>query len=626
MRKLHRINWIDAYKGLKNFSTDPDCPDFGEINLIFGENGTGKTTLTEFLKALKEQKLQEAGNFLITMEDQAINERNYTDELSHIEVFNQHNVEQTIFQSAEGITPIYYIGEEHIEKATMIETLDHEIEAMTNSLKELESNKKDKEKQVNNKLTKTARSVKQMLTAQNSPYNAYNKRNLEKALSKIEEDSSRYLIASDELESMILSIKSSKKSRIEWQPLDLPEASTILDHVSVLLEKKPNAAIMPDIEKDPDLQEWIRQGLAYHEERSKEECLYCGKELNKDLIQAYQEMFNESYNKMHKKITRTIDRINELMKNIEEEKPPEVLLLQEELQPVYKQVREIYGKTLEEYREFLASMNSYLQKKHLQLSNSNLRSELDQVYGDRTKLPAPDHTIAGVIHKHNQIQKEYEEVLNVNRQHIEYHLIAENMPEIRETQEQFENISRKAEEAAKTLHNQQKTREYLQESIYNSRLPAQEMSSDLKEFFPQTNLYIEVAQAGYFIYREGVHAKELSESEKHLISLIYFVRSMTKDQSSLQNKVILLDDPMLALDANRTQSLCCYLENTLKPFLQMFILTHDEDFAKMIRERFRQSFLKDKGTFLLSYFNFSMTASLISLNIGARPSGRLPPP
>jgi len=109
------------------------------------------------------------------------------------------------------------------------------------------------------------------------------------------------------------------------------------------------------------------------------------------------------------------------------------------------------------------------------------------------------------------------------------------------------------------------------------------LNKELGTFLGRNEIVFEVApDGGYLIKRNGILAKNLSEGEKTAVAFLYFVIQLKDQDFDLENGIIVVDDPISSLDSNSLFQAFAYLKNAVKDAKQVFLLTHNFDFLKLI--------------------------------------------
>ncbi|WP_439115206.1 AAA family ATPase [Hydrogenophaga sp.] len=99
-------------------------------------------------------------------------------------------------------------------------------------------------------------------------------------------------------------------------------------------------------------------------------------------------------------------------------------------------------------------------------------------------------------------------------------------------------------------------------------------------------------------------ATALSEGDKRTLAFAFFVASTLAD-SKLSTRVVVIDDPMCSLDANRKQHTKTVLKNLLAGSEQLVVLAHDPYFLRDLRD----AFVKADSTTPISMFQLCLAAN-----------------
>lgn len=590
MEKIIRIDQIGGFRCFKNYTMENDCPDFAKANIIFGLNGSGKTTFSEFFRAFQQEKTEDLNDFTLIVEGTLLNQINYKDQLRHVKVFNRSYILDTVGRSTRQIEPLYYLGAENKRNAETLQITASEVEQLGQKLEELSNSKTNLQKKHGKTMSDTAREIKNLLSGSNSKYNTYSRTRMDKTMKLLGEEIQTKYLSPNEFQRVMLEARSSVKKPISWSPLDLPDPDKILSYTEKIISTYPLNQAIKRLNDDPDLGEWVFKGLEHHEKHNHRTCQFCGGELKNEMIESLNKHFDKSYKQLYEKLENAIHRIDQLIIKTSNFSLPEFALLYDELVPDYQMEKEKYCRYLKEYAEFLNCIKNFLEKKRKNTIDSDLLAQLNAQFSESTQLPYDDLSINMVISKHNQKHTMFESAVENARQLIEQHKIAEAMPVLLKIQQEITL----AEEECKSIENKKNLKleevKRIRNDLYNTRMPAELIEGDLRSFFDETNLSIEVQEDGYTITREGIPADYLSESETSIISLIYFIRSLTEEIGGKSDAVIILDDPVVGLDGQRYQKAREYLKRNLIDFTQLFILSHDEVFAKEIEKWFNDEF------------------------------------
>ncbi len=88
--------------------------------------------------------------------------------------------------------------------------------------------------------------------------------------------------------------------------------------------------------------------------------------------------------------------------------------------------------------------------------------------------------------------------------------------------------------------------------------------------------------------RFGRAAKRLSEGEKTAITFLYFVVGLRDQDFEIAEGIVVIDDPISSLDSSSVYQAFSYLQSAVKDARQVFLLTHNFEFLKLLLNWFRE--------------------------------------
>ncbi|WP_082819380.1 AAA family ATPase [Brevibacterium linens] len=106
---------------------------------------------------------------------------------------------------------------------------------------------------------------------------------------------------------------------------------------------------------------------------------------------------------------------------------------------------------------------------------------------------------------------------------------------------------------------------------------ALEINRGIATIFGRNEFEIHPSSDGqeYLLKRSDGPATHLSEGEKQVVCLLYFLASLNADNVDLSDSVILIDDPVTGLDRNNHRALFDYVVSKSDQWQQLIIATHD---------------------------------------------------
>jgi wobble nucleotide-excising tRNase len=179
---ITRINYVKSHRIFQDFAWHADLEDFERYNLIYGWNGSGKSTLSNLFRCLERKEPLGEGDAELTISGKRHLLSGITKEsvLPQVRVFNRQFVTANVFASetsTSDLAPIYFLGEDSVDKEKRIQTLNTELIEENTSLAERQVSVTTGKSALEKFCTDRARDVKTLLRSGGiNPYNDYDKR------------------------------------------------------------------------------------------------------------------------------------------------------------------------------------------------------------------------------------------------------------------------------------------------------------------------------------------------------------------------------------------------------------------------------------------------------------------
>lgn len=595
IRYFERIENLGVFS---NYKKPSDIHQFERFNLIYGLNGSGKTTLSRFFADLNEGQ---AGGFpdlkyKIKTDDGDFQQgKPYS---RKIRVFNAEYVDANIGQLEGTLNPIYVIG---AENKALAETIKSD-EADLSKLEEQRNEKKTELEALEKKKGKIFTDIAPKITedAKGAVTRTYNKRNAEKAYDglvafqelKLEDlaEASRAMKQSAMNKLTEFTVPQIRLGQTEASLFDAIESQTVV--VSSILQKSATSSAIDRLKNNPALAAWVESGRELHDHSADTKCEYCRQKVPVEREAELAAHFNTSDANLKAEIERAID----------------------DNQTIYDEVERITGLSeLALYPELMEELSTHIKALSSQRSEilnhlEGLKSALRDKLARRTEsysLEFPSLTgvawsdalssINALIKRHNAETDDFDKRLKANFAKIETHHLSTIEKDVRSVSECIDAVKKcirfcsDGDPASKTLGIDE-LRQRIKENrfkISNSQQAATELSEKLAAFLGRDDLKFEPEGEGYRIMRFGRAAKRLSEGEKTAITFLYFVVSLGDQDFDLGEGIVVIDDPISSLDSSSVYQAFAYLKNAVKNAKQIFLLTHNFEFLKLLLNWFQ---------------------------------------
>lgn len=128
----------------------------------------------------------------------------------------------------------------------------------------------------------------------------------------------------------------------------------------------------------------------------------------------------------------------------------------------------------------------------------------------------------------------------------------------------------------------------LEALLSDEAIGANEFNEKLHKFLGRDNISLEYDSVnhGYKVMRDNERATNLSEGEKTAISFIYFITKLKENDNKINDSIIIVDDPISSFDSNNLFSAYSFLKNECEQAKQLFVITHNFSYFKLVRDWF----------------------------------------
>lgn len=607
--------------------------EFKKINILYGRNYSGKTTLSRILRALETGSISDKYNspeFQLSFEGGSNATQNSLNvQAQVVRVFNEDFVKDNlrfIVDDEKTINSFAILGEDNTKLEEEIEKHEAELGSEEDKsgligkffdaekkFKDAQKIHEDKSSELEDKLrdkaNKTGTGIKHNKSFGDANYN----------VTKIKTDIANVIkgsypqLTGEEVDKYHDLLKEEPKNEItESIPFNL-QYSTIVCKAKELVEKKIQASDpIQELLNDAVLAAWVRTGREQHKDK-RDKCAFCGNVLPPDLW----EKLDKHFNRESEELRVALDNV---LASIEREKARVPKLLKIKNSEFYssftKSLDELTEQLLAHSASYCASLDSI--KKQVERRKGDIFAPLffDEPESVEDDLNSDRDSFEQLRNKSNQLTVSLSADQSKARTYLRLHEVYTFVTDIKYTNEC------KAIEVLKEAKNQaEKIKATAKDKVDAKRAKINELKAQLKDeskgadrvndylnnFFGHHSLSLKAieevpknASSGYRfeVTRNEKKAYHLSEGECSLIAFCYFMAKLEDIETKGNQPIIWIDDPISSLDANHiffVYSLINakivtpekYEENgELKErdrFKQLFISTHNLDFLKYIK-------------------------------------------
>ncbi|HGK7350840.1 TPA: AAA family ATPase [Campylobacter coli] len=616
--KFAKIN----FGSYENFTWDNGLEEFKTINIFYGRNYSGKTTLSRIARSFELKKHNEDfldGNFKIKLEDGSfLTQNDVINSNLDIRVYNSDFVKENLnylYDKKGNIKGFKSIGVEQKDIKESIEKRKEILKTRNEKLKDIQANRENisktqqaKIKTLNEKLIDKAKLVKSEpnLIKQGSNYD---KRNLENDLIEIKDNINAYILNNEEQNQLIKILEDKEKQNIIFKnTFNKDNFQGIFTYSLKILEKE----VIIKENLTSELRKWLEEGLEFHKEHSfTQQCKFCNNPLTLERIAWIENNIKDDSGEKE----QIEKELKDLLDNFESYKlESKKLLLGIEYENFYSNYKDIFiglkeqlGVSIANYNEELLKIEKKLTKKKkdvftpMKLENINdFSDEILQILNKIENLCKENNEYAkNLLSKQDEARKKLR--LNEVAKFAKDSDCFAKQDEIKNLGQKLSNMQSTIETEKNEINNYNLEIEKYKEKLSNLETSTSNINKYLKSYFGHNMLELKAKKddkgqlnGEFEILRNGKQAKNLSEGECSLVAFCYFVASLEDANTKDKNPIIWIDDPISSLDNNHIFFIFSLIEAKIakkikdNKYSQLFISTHNLDFLKYIK-RFKKS-------------------------------------
>jgi len=593
MNKLLKLKEIGAYRFFNQFAWDEsNCTTFGTHNVVYGWNGAGKSTLCDLFQEISTGRLGNSQLRLnVLFQDATVQNsstathNNISNYASMFKVFHQHYVQETI-SKVDGIQHIYALGKGQKDKIEELTALESELSTKAQELTAATQMHTQLDRHFETLKSSKAAEIREQTGYAQSKYNKNHFLATYQALivncvgvSTIsDKDYTEAKIAAK-----AIPLNSIPAIATEFMP------PAVENHIIPILQETPTNRAIEALQKDERLNNWAREGVEIHTEKSLSVCQFCLNSLDQARLVALKDHFNESYKDLTSKITQAKNRLQTRKQEFEtvETTLPDAGLFYNELQEEYTRLK---SEAIALAKNNASKIDDMIRV--LDIKKNDIISDKTEHFQIPLKAFSFDYSVFGdinaLIERHRARTSDFENSVDEAQRKIEQYLVTQSLTEVstaEKSKEESESTLTRLKNEASELKQKINT---ITGEIKNTKIPAEQINQDISRILGRDELKFITASHGYQIFRHGELAENLSTGEKNAIALIYFFNFLGDMNVNIKESIVVLDDPISSFDSNFYYSTMGYIREKIKDVGQLFIFTHNfsllKDFKKMLKE------------------------------------------
>jgi wobble nucleotide-excising tRNase len=648
-----KFSHISQFGIFKNFAWDTHVlnstgvvQSFVGINIIYGRNYSGKTTLSRIMRALETGHVSDkydAPSFKLCLADNAlITQNDLTTHDQKVRVFNEDFIKDNlrfITNPDDSVEPFAILGDDNNKIEKEIAVLDAELgsnevgkESALYAERKAANLRYVKEKQAHesaisgleNQLSDKATNKKIGIRYKPERFGDQNY-NIQKIKNDIEEVKKAAFQPIEDnhvakYEQLISENVLPKIPVFAAPPLGLKHLSKSTESLltkSIGVSDKIDALV-----KDAVLNRWVDEGRKHHRDKHGK-CAFCDNAISQDRWRELDKHFDKESALLEKDIDALVIAVEAEKKNasyaLTINKVLFYSIFHEQLDSLNFQLESAVGS----YISALDSLTSQLNTRKAEILNTQKFIEPADV---STELQEAWDAYETIRSNSDSFTKSLSSEQVAAKKALRLKEVADYIITIGYDELLISIADKKAKLDAATAENMRIAAEIRQKEILrdakkrelnDEEKGAQKVNEYLSNFFGHQFLTLEAKTDAitsgnskhirFEVIRDGKKAYHLSEGERSLLAFCYFLAKLDDIDTKDSKPIVWIDDPISSLDGNHIFFVYSLLNTEIVAkgrFAQLFVSTHNLDFLKYLK-RLKDSYVDQNGhkvSFQKSYF------------------------
>ncbi len=178
MAHINRVARLRDCGIYRDFTWADDVPDFRRYNLIYGGNGTGKTTLSRLMGHLESRQVPDGKDVVFRIDGSEVNKLDFSRLSVPVRVFNRDFMAQHVFpHEPHDMPPILVLGADSIERRRTLQRRRQAQSEARSSWQDARTTRENAAKAFDRFCAARAKDIKVTLRSPGeNPYNSYDRR------------------------------------------------------------------------------------------------------------------------------------------------------------------------------------------------------------------------------------------------------------------------------------------------------------------------------------------------------------------------------------------------------------------------------------------------------------------
>lgn len=577
---LRKFNSIGTEGLFSKHRWGAGVPDLESISIIYGPNGSGKTSLARALfDAANDPKAREfleifvdtAGGVGRAAEEDGLYDRLYVFSDSYVRLNHK------LTENEATLPAIITLGKRTVDAEDEIAEIRAELPGLEGAATDAISSKQKAAKAFKVIAERVSGLVVDDLTKLGGEYQSRSKFSVARVAKAYAEDRTSWrILTSEELQADKETIVATASELIKEIPGDLIEVSADVVSLSEKsLKSSPVSILIDSIAQRPDAEEWVRHGLGVHG-TADDACLFCGGELT----QQRKEKLNAHFSKESEEVSRVcLDVVAQLL-NVQSNLTrvstawPSRGQLSSRHRSAFDGLVSDFATASGELNVWCDALSDRLKKK----------AKSPAVNIDTQRVPPPptvDYSgLNSLVRQHNLDTEQHTKLQADAGHRIRNHHLLSNDEEYATTSQGVDDAEAAVKITAQQVIDHNERLAELQNVEGDISPSAQLLTAEVSRLLGRAELSFHAAGPDRYEVRRGAApAHGLSEGERTAVTLVHFLETVRRHDPSRGAPIIVVDDPVSSLDQGIfigvSSALWGLIASSQSKVEQIVLLTHN---------------------------------------------------
>ncbi|MEN9920106.1 MAG: hypothetical protein RL662_2542 [Bacteroidota bacterium] len=634
---IQKFGLFCDYNWDSEIGSDSTINVFKKVNIIYGRNYSGKTTLSRIFRCIENGELHkdyEDAKFTIYTNDGIIDQTNINCS-KQIRVYNSDFVKTNLswlHDNKGEILPFTLLGGDNtiiegklkeidIELGVFDPVTQKDVETYKEGTLYFEENKKKQESITNNnkwreltdnlesKIVGKAKEIKGDVFLVSQKDN-YDKRNLKTEIDDILSTANPIVTFSNndiiQFQEIIKEDKKDTVSQVSYVDFKLID---YIPQIKELVSRKITLSkVLTELVENDLLQAWVNQGRTLHKET--DICGFCGNVITPERKKQLEEHFSKESDELKTEILKLSDKLNAEYSKIEkywESNDMRAERFYAMLQTPFIDINNKWSGTVESMNTQIDFLVEKLNERFANPFKPLSRIDFSEIENNCIDLNLIIDELNLLIKDNEGKSTSIEQDKNKARKSLRYHTIntfikdidyTSLITDIKNKETEAKTSKTNYDELIKEIRGKEKEKEDLKKELRDEGRAANKINKHLIDFFGLDGLKLEPSEqqiddkviTRFVVKRGDQEARNLSEGECSLVAFCYFMARIEDEIQAPDAKdklIVYIDDPISSLDSNHIffmysliESITVGVSQNNPKFCQLFISTHNLEFLK----------------------------------------------